>query len=230
MSLKGYLRIFCKKSVATHILALILVIPAFNAHSQMELGYLPHADYKQPVSLMRILDEEPKDRGPRKATLLSTFLPGAGQFYNKKYWKMPIIYAGMGALIYSIDYYQGEASLYEKAYNYSIDNDTNTKASTLRNGFANLSAQAFKQERDQMRNNRDFSILLLVGVYALQIIDANVDAHLKEFDVGDDLSMRIQPKFNYNPFTNSFNNGVSLSVNIKQKSSYKRKVTCNAWW
>lgn len=232
MSLKGYLKTFCKKSVLTHILTLLLIIPASNTYSQSRLGYMPRSMVSKPISLLRIADEDPPiDRGPRKATILSAVLPGAGQIYNKKYWKLPIIYGAMGALIYSIDFYQGESELYEKAYNYSIDGDSTTKPASLKPDFASLGSQAFKKERDAMRNNRDLSILILAGVYALQIIDANVDAHLKEFDVGDDLSMRIQPKFNYNPYTQKLNSGIGLNIKIKQetKTSYRRS-TCHAWW
>ena len=223
MSLKGYLKTFCKKSVATHILLFLLVISANTAFSQASFGYKYTHVIAKPISVFGNLDEEPpKDRGPRKATILSAVFPGAGQIYNKKYWKLPIIYGGMGTLIYFIKDNADEAKKYEKAYNYSVDGDSNTDPASIDKKFTFLTSAAFRQERDEYRDNRDLSILLLAAVYALQIIDANVDAHLKEFDVGDDLSMRIKPKFDYNPYSRSFSQGIKLTLNIKQKPNYRR--------
>ena len=128
-----------------------------------------------------------------RAALFSAILPGAGQFYNKKYWKIPILYAGIIVLGYSIEYNNSYYKTYRTAYLYRTDED-----STTIDEFENIypDADNLKVRKDYYRRTRDLLWIITSGVYVLNIIDAYVDAHLKDFDVSDDLSLSTHPYFN----------------------------------
>jgi hypothetical protein len=131
--------------------------------------------------------KEERFHSPRKATILSAVLPGAGQAYNRKYWKMPIVYAGMGTAAYFIYFNNQQFQLYKDALIADLDGDPNT-VNTI--GFT---TSQLDQLQETYRRWRDLSWFALAGVYVLQIIDANVDAYLFYYDVSDDLSLRILP-------------------------------------
>lgn len=139
--------------------------------------------------------EELTDTGyhhsPRKATILSAVLPGAGQIYNKKYWKAPIVWTGFAVFGYFINQNNKEYKRFRQAYNYSVDGDSTTISE-----FPNADPALIANERDIYRKWRDLSIILTVGWYALNIVDAHVDAHLFEFDVSDVARVRWEPTFN----------------------------------
>ncbi|MFN4234335.1 MAG: DUF5683 domain-containing protein [Bacteroidia bacterium] len=130
---------------------------------------------------------------PKKAAIMSAVLPGLGQIYNRKYWKVPIIYAGLGTLGYFITFNNAQYRLYRNAYLAKIDDDPLTV-----DQYPFASADGLLQQLNQYRRTRDILIAGAVIVYALNVIDASVDAHLFEFDVSDDLSIRFEPNF----FTN----------------------------
>lgn len=144
---------------------------------------------------------------PRRATMLSLVFPGAGQFYNKSYWKMPIIYAGFGALAVFIRNNHIEYRKFSNDYNAAVD----TSSASIPINYPFLSAESLKANRDFHKKYRDLSIIGCVFWYGLQILDANVDAHLKEFDLDDNLSLKIDPTINYNVFNGSFYNELSLT-------------------
>jgi hypothetical protein len=125
---------------------------------------------------------------PKRATVLALVLPGAGQIYNKKYWKAGIVYAGIGGLAYMWRYNTDSLARYQKILVSKINGDTNTIDLS-----PNRSTASIRSDRDFHRRYRDVSLIGFVVLYALQAIDANVDAHLKEFKVNKDLSMKIQP-------------------------------------
>lgn len=123
-----------------------------------------------------------------KAALYSALLPGAGQVYNKKYWKVPILAAGFGTLIYFIDFNNDYYQEYKTAYANRIDGDSLTT-----DNYPNYTVNDLSVRKDYYRRNRDLCIILVGGVYVLNIIDAYVDAQLKGFDISDNLSMKISP-------------------------------------
>ena len=125
----------------------------------------------------------------RKATVLSAVLPGAGQVYNKKAWKVPIVYAGLGASAFFFVQNYNNYSYYRKNLIALNDNDASTVNTTP---YSSGDLQNLKRDS---RNRRDISAVAFLGVYLLNLIDANVDAHLSTFDVSDNLSMRIMPAF-----------------------------------
>ncbi len=146
---------------------------------------------------------------PRKAMLLSALLPGAGQIYNEKYWKAPVVWAGFAVFGYFINQNAKEYRRFRTAYNYSVDGDSTTISE-----FPNVSPTLLANERDIYRKWRDLSIILSVGWYALNIIDANVDAHLFNFDVSDVATLRWEPTFNmaFNQPQKPFVGGVKLTL------------------
>jgi hypothetical protein len=123
---------------------------------------------------------------PRRATLLSVVMPGAGQIYNKKYWKLPILYGGAAALGYFIHFNHQE-------YLKTRDSYLLVKAGQPDIYRGAYSAEQLAQLREYWRRNRDLLIIVSGFVYLLNIADAAVDAHLSSFDVSDDLSLRWQP-------------------------------------
>lgn len=123
----------------------------------------------------------------RKATILSMVLPGAGQVYNKKYWKVPIVYAGLGGFGYMFGFYNSQYNVARKYLKAEYDGDSTTVNDT------GLSGDQLLVYKTKYRKFRDISVIGLAAVYVLNIIDANVDAHLKTFDVSDDLSLEIKP-------------------------------------
>ena len=137
----------------------------------------------------------------KKALWLAIVLPGAGQIYNRKYWKLPIVYGGFIGCFYAMRWNNMMYNDYSQAYLDIIDDDPSTQSY---NQFLHLGAQInegnlkryqdiFRKRKDYYRRYRDLSFFILVGVYALSVIDAYVDASLSDFDISPDLSMRIEP-------------------------------------
>ena len=130
-----------------------------------------------------------KKHSPFKITMMSVALPGLGQVYNGKWWKVPIIYGGFGGLIYSSVFNDLKCRTYKEAYLIRIDGDaTTTDQFEGRYSDANLRELVSFYQR-----NRDLSLIFTGVLYALNIVDATVDAHLKDFDVSDDLSLKVRP-------------------------------------
>ena len=133
--------------------------------------------------------------------ILWAFLPGGGQIYNRKYWKLPIFYGGFVGCIYAMTWNNQMYRDYQRAYIDITDDDPNTQSY---NKFLHLGSKVteenksfyqnlFKKRKDRYRRWRDLSIFATVAVYALSVIDAYVDASLSDFDISDDLSLRIAP-------------------------------------
>ena len=151
----------------------------------------------------------------KKATTLSTICPGAGQIFNKSYWRVPIIIGGMASTIYTIDWNNRGYKRFKTAYALRVDYDKNPEkypggaADEFRGAY---SATFLKNLKDSYRRNRDLCILLTAGVYMLQIIDAHVDAHLQDYDISDDLTMNLEPYIDYSPIESQPLIGVNLSL------------------
>jgi hypothetical protein len=149
-----------------------------------------------------------KKHNPKVATLMSTFVPGAGQIYNEKYWKTPIIWAGMGACIYFV---RSNHMLY-KDYKVALLQRADTSIKEPDKYLDIYSTDQLIALQDQYRQNRDLFIIATSLVYVLNIVDALVDAHLFSFDVSDDLSLNWQPYYHYSV---SRNNTAGLSFQLK---------------
>ena len=158
---------------------------------------------------------------PKRALWLALVLPGAGQIYNRKYWKLPIVYGGMVGCAYAMSWNNQMFHDYSQAYMDIMDDDPNTQSY---NQFLHLGAKIdssnikqyqtlFKNRKDRYRRWRDMSFFVLVGVYALSVIDAYVDASLSEFDISNDLSLRVQPTVFNNKFSSNPVKSSSFGVN-----------------
>ncbi|WP_146201724.1 DUF5683 domain-containing protein [Sediminitomix flava] len=131
-------------------------------------------------------------RSPSKAALLSAVIPGAGQIYNKSYWKVPVAWAGSAIFGYLIGWNHVHYLESKTNLAYLTDNDP-TNDELIDDRFAGVSADAFRRNRDRFRRDRDFFVILTVVWYGIVVGDAAVDAHFKNFDLSEDLSARIQP-------------------------------------
>ncbi len=145
----------------------------------------------------------PKD--PKKATLFSAVLPGAGQVYNDKSWKVPILYAGILTDLYFVNYNNRRYVSFRDAL-FALDKKEP-------NQFPSLNRAALVRNVDYWRQNRDLTVLLLLGIYALNLVDANVDAHLSGFDISEDLALQVAPQLGTVSASNSM--GVSLTLRFK---------------
>ncbi len=141
---------------------------------------------------------------PKRAMWLAIVLPGAGQIYNRKYWKLPIIYGGFVGCIYAMRWNNMMYNDYSRAF---LDISDNNPATQSYNQFLHLGNRIdpnnennetrykslFKKRKDYYRRYRDLSFFILIGVYALSVIDAYVDASLSDFDISKDLSLKVSP-------------------------------------
>lgn len=145
---------------------------------------------------------------PKKAALYSAILPGLGQAYNKKYWKIPVVYSALGVIGYFYVDNNSNYRKYKEAYKFRTDDDQNT----IDEYIGTYTDDNLKVLRDYYRRNLELTVIIGVAVYALNIIDATVDAHLFEFDVNDNLSMKIQPEISHSMFGNTQIKGLKLSL------------------
>ena len=154
--------------------------------------------------------------GPSKAAFYSAVVPGLGQIYNKRYWKVPIVWAAIGI----------SASVFIQ--NNNNFNEFRDAFKRRRAGFTDdqffdfpplnpnitepeFSNAALQDAQESAQRNRDLALLITIGLYALNIIDANVDAHLKQYNVDDKLAMDIKPFINFNPINNRPNYGLAMA-------------------
>lgn len=152
-----------------------------------------------------------------KATTLATICPGAGQIYNKSYWRVPIVVGGFATTVYCIDWNNRGYQRFKKAYRlrYDFDQNPDNYPNGSQDEFrGRYSATFLKNLRDSYRRNRDLCIILTAGLYVLQIIDAHVDAHLRDYDISDDLGVNIQPMINYNPALGPSSAAFGMNLNI----------------
>jgi len=164
---------------------------------------------------------------PKRALWLALVIPGGGQIYNRKYWKLPLVYGGFIGCLYAMNWNNNMYKDYSQAYLDISDNDPNTQSY---NQFLHLGAKIttdsdiqrykdlFKKRKDLYRRWRDLSFFVLVGVYALSVIDAYVDAELSVFDISKDLSLKVEPTIinnhqSKNPFDSS-SVGLQCSLNF----------------
>ena len=150
-----------------------------------------------------------KMRSPKKAARLSLVCPGLGQIYNRKYWKLPIVYGALGTTVAIFLMNNVKYKKYQKAYLYTTDNDPNT----IDEFGGRVTPEVLRVQRESYRRNRDLSGFVFVILYSLTAVDAFVDAHLANFTVSDNLSMRISPSFNY---STTYSAGLQLTFKLKK--------------
>lgn len=171
-----------------------------------------------------VVKEKEKKPGLSHATtagLLSAALPGAGQLYNKKYWKAPIIWGASGFLIYNIiNFNRNYQSFKEEAYNREFieeefpNNPDSVAAILLNPKYSRLTDEQVAFERDDYQRYRDLNSIILFAVYFLNVIDAVVDAHLMDFKVSEDAIMTFTPWTDYNPTAYRRNSAVGIGLTL----------------
>lgn len=158
-----------------------------------------------------------KEHNPKRATIYSAVLPGLGQAYNKKYWKIPIVYAGIGTIFYIAYTNGGNYSDYRKAYDYKtgIITEADDEIISIANRYSNDNLITI---RDHYRRNMELSWIAMALWYGLNVIDACVDAHLFEYDINDDLTLKVEPMLQTNFEEMAYGYGkCSTGVSLKLK-------------
>lgn len=158
-----------------------------------------------------------KKHDPQKATLYSAVLPGLGQAYNKKYWKVPVVYAGIGTISYFIVTNSNGYNDYRLAYDYKTGVNTNVddEIISIAKRYSNDNLITI---RDYYRRNVELSWIIMALWYGLNIIDATVDAHFFEYDIGDDLTLKVEPTIQPDYGTTAYGYGkCSTGVSLKLK-------------
>ncbi|MBO7459465.1 MAG: hypothetical protein J6T53_00970 [Bacteroidales bacterium] len=187
-------------------LLLILLTLAWQGIKAQDTLILTQDDPVQTASIKN-------SHSPKKATLLA-FIPGAGQAYNHKYWKMPIVYAGFGVTTYFAITNGKDYRLYRDAYDYKMGIKTDVSQQAI-DESAKYTEDNLITLRDYYRSNMELSWIITAAWYILQIIDANVDAHFFYYDVGDDLTLHVEPQFNtINEFNLGYGNNIGLTLKL----------------
>ncbi len=172
------------------------------------------ARVSETVANKKGVDSVLRVHSPRKAAFRSAVLPGWGQVYNKKYWKLPIIYGALGVtggvFFYNLNNYRDLRFAYKARYNAQF-NSNGVDTPFIRQNLKRLGIEDLRYYRDEFRRNIDYTVLVFVLLWGLNVVDATVDAHLKSFDVSPDLSFRIRPGYSEMAKTN----GISLVLAFK---------------
>lgn len=217
--------ILCKFTIISSILVIISLVAQAQAKNKAKTDFvsdtvgidnkeviaadkvLTHKDSLQFISSDSIGKKKPKRDwatwrpDPKRALWLAIVLPGAGQIYNRKYWKLPIVYGGFVGCAYAMRWNDMMFHDYSQAYMDIMDSDPQTQSynqflhlgSTITSDNIERYKTIFKKRKDRYRRWRDLSFFCLVGVYGLSVIDAYVDASLSEFDISPNLSLRVEP-------------------------------------
>ncbi len=167
-----------------------------------------------------VIDSVLRVHSPRTAAIRSAIIPGWGQIYNKKYWKLPLVYGALGTttyvFFYNLKYYRELRFSYAAKYKASLPPfdplfpnrpgpfRDSTDYFKIKSQYINLDPEFLRYNRDEFRRNIDYTVLVFILLWGLQVVDATVDAHLKSFDVSPDLSLQFKPGFSDMAQTNGF--------------------------
>jgi hypothetical protein len=190
----------------------------FLAIASVLNGYAQKDTTSLPVLLKTDVIPYDSVHSPKTATILAAIIPSAGHMYNhlkklphhknKLWWKLPIIYGGIGGGIYMTGYNHSEF----KAFKQERINRLDPGYNYLSGSFSVYSTGQLAEIQEQYRKWRDMSVIATLGVYLLQLIDANVEAHLMHFDTSDDLSWNFRPVFFTAPFSKGMYTGLTISL------------------
>ncbi|MBA2498892.1 MAG: hypothetical protein H0V30_04130 [Chitinophagaceae bacterium] len=181
--------------VSTLILTLNVVqaqdVPVVIDGDTTQLRTTPDSQIKQVDN-----DSLKNIHSPRKAAIRSALIPGWGQAYNKKYWKIPIVYGALGTtagvFVFNLQTYKELRVAYRGKYNARVFKDS-TDYFKMETRYIPISEESLRYNRNEFRRNIDYTVLVFIVLWGLNVVDATVDAHLKSFDVSPDLSLRIKP-------------------------------------
>lgn len=198
---------------------LLLIISNASAQVVPDTLLIPQADTAllttNPAFARDTVLPGEKAFSPKKATIRSAILPGWGQAYTKRYLMIPVVYAALGVpagfFIFNNTWYKRS----KLAYEIKIDKDT-ARFPEIHPDIVDLSPESLRFYRNDFRRNRDYSVLFFVLAWGLNVVDATVFAHLKQFDVTDDLSMKIKPTFDLKT--------TGISLVLTPKDGHKQRV------
>lgn len=169
---------------------------------------------KNTVASANRYDSAIKAHSPKKAAIRSAIIPGLGQIYNKKYWKLPIIYGALGTctgiFFYNLGNYKDTRFAYRVKYNMRVNGTDSALFSQIKSKLKPLDEESLRYYRNQFRRDIDYSVLFFILLWGLNVVDATVDAHLKSFDVSPDLSLQFKPGYSELARTN----GLSIVMKI----------------
>jgi hypothetical protein len=157
-----------------------------------------------------LLKSYAKRYNPRKALLLAAVLPGLGQIYNRKYWKVPLVWGGLYATGYAIDQYNTQNKEYRSVLYWALENGV---GETEIRGRMLTTTKGYRNAIDKSQRERDLMIIVMGLVYVLQIVDAHVDAHLKEFDLNPRLQVKLEPLLEQDMLIGR-QSGISLKIKL----------------
>ncbi len=160
------------------------------------------------IQVVEVAYDSTQEKPAAKAALYSGVLPGLGQAYNKKYWKIPIIYGGFAFFGYFIEFSHERYNIFRKLLLAETDPDPRTE------NDSNLSEDSLRRRTDQWRRTRDLMLGLTVVLYFLNVLDAHIDAHLKDFDVNQDLSLKVAPTVDQVAYFPGPVTGISITLNF----------------
>lgn len=175
-----------------------------NENKKKMLELTANPDIKQEKdptdSLSRELKRKQWVPNPTKATWLALVIPGGGQIYNRKYWKLPIVYGGFAGCAYALTWNGKMYKDYQAAYVDAVNEkwDSSSITDLLPPGYIDRVShsqitETLRKRKDTYRRWRDLSIFAFIGVYLISVVDAYVDSELSNFDIGPDLSMKVEP-------------------------------------
>ncbi|WP_339839934.1 DUF5683 domain-containing protein [uncultured Maribacter sp.] len=150
---------------------------------------------------------------PSKAAFYSAILPGMGQVYNRRYWKVPIVWGAIGGSIYMYNFNNNNYKRFRTAFirrqaGYIDDEFYDLNTGTL----PSLDTDDLEYQQNRFQSDRDLWLVAAIALYAFNIVDANVDAHLQQFNIDDDLSIDFEPFIDFNQVTNTPNYGMALTI------------------
>ena len=170
------------------------------------------------IEVQEVVKQKPiNPLAPSKAAFYSAVLPGLGQVYNKRYWKVPIVYAVLGLGVYSYKYNDDYYDRFRTAFKsrqagFTDDEFYDINGDNAEGADPDLDMDDLERQQENFQRDRDLALVITIAMYALNIIDANVDAHLKQFNVNEDLSLDVRPYLDLNAVTNDPNYGIAFTI------------------
>lgn len=217
-------------TLATDSIATADSIAADNKRKMLEMTSAPAVEEQTvPVdSLQKAVDTKRWIPDPAKATWMALVIPGGGQIYNRKFWKLPIFYGGFAGCAYALTWNNKMYNDYSDAYRAAVNEEWDSSSITdlLPPGYVgNIShsqlTETLRKRKDTYRRYRDMSIFAFIGVYLLSVVDAYVDAELSNFDITPDLSMKVEPAVIDNNSTGSQYSPVTRSKSVGLQCSFR---------
>ena len=199
------------------ILFCFFLLTTVNSYGQKNKTAITSKDSTPAVNNKKLVnkyDSATLAHSPKKAAIRSAIFPGLGQIYNKKYWKLPIVYGALGVctgiFIFNFSSYKDTRFAYKVKYNMRVFRTDSALYNSIKSNLKPLSEESLRFYRNQYRRDIDYSALFFLILWGLNVVDASVDAHLKSFDVSSELSFHFKPGYSELAKTN----GLSLVLKI----------------